>query len=91
MRIFYSDEAPIDTLLQISSGPVLDGDLVSKPARDEFVRLGLVARCEGYNIITAPGRMIIRALRLSRTPPSEQVKNLKVAFAEHAIPWPTQN
>lgn len=91
MRIFYSDEAPIDTLLQIASGPVLDGDLVSKPARDDFVRHGLVARCEGYNIITAIGRSVIRMLRLTRTPPSEQIENLKVAFAEHSIPWPTQN
>lgn len=67
MRIFYSDEGPIDTLLQIHAGPVWDGDLVSKQARDSFVAAGWVARCEGYNIITMTGRDLIKRLCLCRT------------------------
>lgn len=66
MRTFYSDEGPIDTLLQIHEGPVWDGDLVSKSARDTFVHAGWVARCEGYNIITMMGRDVIKRLRLRR-------------------------
>lgn len=88
MRIFYSDEGPIDTLLQIAAGPVWDGDLVSKQDRSEFVRLGWVDRCQGYNIITSDGRAVIKALKLMREPTPEQVDNLKVAFIEHDIPWP---
>ncbi len=47
MRIFYSNEAPIDTLLQIAERPTRDGDLVSKPARDAFVSLGWVGPVRG--------------------------------------------
>ena len=90
MRIFYSDEGPIDTLLQIAGGPVLDGDLVSKSDRSAFAKLGWVAQCQGFNIITPEGRAVIRALKLSRTPTPRQVKNLKAAFHEHRIPWPAK-
>lgn len=68
MRTLYWDEAPIDTLLQIEKGPVADGNLISKTHRSEFFRLGWVARCEGWNIITPRGREVIHALRLSRFP-----------------------
>lgn len=66
MRMFYFDEAPIDTLLQIASRPVFDGDLVSKPARDKFVQLDWVARCHGWNVITTAGGKAIDALALRR-------------------------
>lgn len=68
MRLFYYDEAPIDTLLQIAAGPVRDGDLVSKSARDTFVQLELVARCHGWTIITPAGQSIVKALALTRAP-----------------------
>ncbi len=67
MRLFYFDEAPIDTLLQVAAAPVCDGDLVSKPARDKFVQLDWVARCQGWNIITSGGQKAIDALALRRT------------------------
>lgn len=66
MRLFYFDEAPIDTLLQIAAAPVRDGDLVSKGDRDKFVQLDWVARCHGWNIITTPGMKAIDALALRR-------------------------
>ena len=91
MRIFYYDEAPIDTLLQIAEKPIWDGNLVSKSDRSEFVRLGWVDRCQGWNIITNAGREIIKALKLSRRPKLsdvERAENLKVAFVEHHIPYP---
>lgn len=50
MRVFYSDEG----------APVWDGNLISKSARNDFVNLGWVARCEGYNIITALGSSVMR-------------------------------
>lgn len=68
MRLFYHDEAPVDTLLQIAAAPVRDGDLVSKTARDTFVQIELVARCHGWNIITPAGQSIVRALALCRPP-----------------------
>ena len=67
MRLFYLDEGPIDTLLQIAERPIADGDLVSKRARDTFEQLDLVARCHGWNVITAEGRKIIGALAIRRT------------------------
>lgn len=66
MRKFYKDEAPIDTLLQISKSPVWDGDLVSKPARDKFHSSGWIDRCQGFNIITPDGRKAIDLLSLTR-------------------------
>lgn len=66
VRLFYFDEAPIDTLLQIAAKPVADGDLVSKTARDKFVQLDWVARCHGWNVITAAGQKAIEALALRR-------------------------
>ena len=66
MRRFYSDEGPLDTLLQIAAAPVQDGDLVGKQCRDDFHRLGWVERCHGWNIITPLGQRVVRALRLSR-------------------------
>jgi len=66
MRIFYDDEGPIDTLLQIADGPVWDGDLVSKSCRDSLVGSGWVVRCCGYNILTAEGNVVITTLRLKR-------------------------
>lgn len=66
MRLFYLDEGVLDTLLQIADGPVQDGNLVSKQHRSEFVKLGWVVQCEGYNIITQLGRQVISTLRLCR-------------------------
>lgn len=71
MRRFYYDEGPIDTLLQIAAAPVSDGDLVSKSARDTFVKLEWVARCQGWNIITDQGRVAVKALALGREAPCD--------------------
>lgn len=55
-----------DCLLQIYDGPTWDGDLVSKDARNAFVRRGWVARCEGWNVITDTGRGVVDGLRIRR-------------------------
>lgn len=68
MRLFYNDEGPIDTLLQIAERPIQDGDLVGKSARDILVQMDWVARCHGWNIITPAGQKAIAALRLCRMP-----------------------
>lgn len=68
MRQFYNDEGPIDTLLQIAKAPVRDGDLVSKIARTEFVRLGWAYHCNGWNVILPAGEMTVHALKLTRDP-----------------------
>jgi hypothetical protein len=68
MRTFYTDEGPIDTLLQIAAKPVWDGDLISKASRSEFVQLGWVAQSHGWNIITPDGEAVVKALRLAREP-----------------------
>jgi len=65
--LFYVNEGPIDTLLQIAGSPVRDGDLVSKQARDSFVENGWVQRSEGWNIITKVGERAVHALALCRT------------------------
>ena len=67
MRRFYRDEAPLDTLLQIERQPVWDGNLVSKSARDDFVKLGWVIKCEGWNVLSKLGREVCTALSLERT------------------------
>lgn len=36
-------------------GPTWDGDIVSKPDRDELVGLGLAERVNGFNFITRAG------------------------------------
>jgi hypothetical protein len=47
-------------------GPTYDGDLISKAARDELVRLGLAARCEGYNFLTVAGVAIALEAKMDR-------------------------
>ena len=83
MRLFYTDEGPIDQLLQIATAPVWDGDLISKEHRTAFVNAGWVAQCEGWNIITPEGEHVIRLLKLKR--PSK-ADNLRRAFVENDIP-----
>lgn len=55
-----------DCLLQIYEEPTWDGDLVSKSARDGFVKRGWVRRCEGFNIITGEGRSVVEGLKIRR-------------------------
>lgn len=47
--------ATIDTLIQLSKGPVWDGNLISKHDRDELVKNGWVARTLGFNFLTEDG------------------------------------
>jgi hypothetical protein len=96
MRIFYDDEGPIDTLLQISEGPVWDGDLVSKCCRDALVDRGWVDRCQGYNILTPVGNAVITTLRLKRmqmvAPPGKPFVDGNERLGQQAsggIPRPT--
>lgn len=64
MRNFLLAEAPVETLLQIREKPVRDGDLVCKIARDTHFKMGWVARCEGWNVITPAGEAVVEALKL---------------------------
>lgn len=66
MRVFYSNEGPLDTLLQIAERPVQDGDLIGKSCRDVFVANGWVTRVGGWNILTAAGENVIQSLCLRR-------------------------
>jgi hypothetical protein len=70
MRRFYTDEAPIDTLLQLFERAdlgVWDGDLISKCDRDSFVLMDWCARDDrGMNYITAHGCRVVNALKLAR-------------------------
>lgn len=45
----------IQQLKQIATGPVWDGNLISKDARDQLHRYGLVARTHGWNVLTEKG------------------------------------
>lgn len=83
MRIFYEDEGPTDTLLQVAAGPVRDGDLVSKTCRDEFVKHGWAAHCHGWNVITPVGENAIRMLKLRR-PRSKDAEALPMTAT---APW----
>lgn len=85
MRIFYEDEGPIDTLLQIAAGPVRDGDLVSKPCRDAFVKHGWVAQCHGFNVVTPVGENAVRLLGLKRSRPKDAEALPMTATAP--LPW----
>lgn len=43
---------------------VCDGDLISKPDRDDFVNKGLIIRSNGYNIISARGIEYLEQLNI---------------------------
>lgn len=64
MRHFYRDEGPIETLLQITRQPIRDGELIDKAARTDFVQLGWVAQCHGWNVVTLEGEKVVKALKL---------------------------
>ena len=56
----------IEQLLQLSTGHVWDGNLISKHDRDELVKAGLVARCEGWNFLTTEGIKYVVNLNMLR-------------------------
>jgi|DEB19_MinimDraft_3_1074340.scaffolds.fasta_scaffold53106_3 hypothetical protein len=45
----------IELLNYLLKGPIWDGNLPSKHDRDELCKAGLIARCEGFNFLTAEG------------------------------------
>lgn len=45
---------PIETLIQCLR-IVFDGDIICKEDRDFYVKVGLIVRVEGYNIISQDG------------------------------------
>ena len=45
----------IDQLIQLAKGPVWDGNLIGKTARDGLVKSGLVDRSGGWNFLTKKG------------------------------------
>lgn len=45
----------IDQLIQLAKGPVWDGNLIGKTARDRLVVAGLVCRWGGWNFLTKDG------------------------------------
>ena len=42
-------------LCQLIHGPVWDGNLMSKSARDDLVKSGLVLRVAGWNVLSVEG------------------------------------
>lgn len=73
MRIFYTDEAYIETLLQIALRPTKAENLVSQPAGTEFYKNRWTEYCHGYYIITPAGQEVIDTLRL-KLPPAPAFK-----------------
>ena len=45
----------LEEFKQICAGPVWDGDLLSKDARDALVNMGYIARASGWNILAEAG------------------------------------
>ena len=54
----------LEPFLQIYRAPVYDHDLLDNKARDAFVRMGWVARCHGWNILTDEGERVFTALNV---------------------------
>lgn len=70
MRRFYTDEGPIDQLLQLYEAGktgVWDGNLIGKRARDHFLQLGWCERMGGgFNVLTLAGARVVEVLKLAR-------------------------
>ena len=49
------DSVDCDQLHQLVQGPIWDGNLISKHARDRLVQYGLVDRAEGFNFLIKAG------------------------------------
>lgn len=58
---------PVEMLIQIAEHPQPDSKVDSRTAI-EMEKAGLVARCEGWNIITAYGKVLISLLQLRPKP-----------------------
>jgi hypothetical protein len=41
-------QCDVDAIQQLKQGPVWDGDLISKPARNQLVKLGIAQRCRMF-------------------------------------------
>lgn len=59
--------AKIDQFEQFCRGPIADGDLVSKDARDRLLRQQLIVRENGFNALSADGLRFATALGLIRS------------------------
>lgn len=55
-----------ETVRALARGPLWDGDLPSKAARDELERRGLVGRWEGWNFLAPSGVRLASSLGLLR-------------------------
>lgn len=56
----------IEILNQLTRGPVWDGNLVSKDARDALFRAGLVGKHDGWNFLTSLGVSVCIGIGLLR-------------------------
>jgi len=55
----------IEQLLQLFNGVTWDGDLISKPDRDELIKIGLSDKAGGgFNYITGKGIQYLSDLKL---------------------------
>jgi len=52
---FEISEIEMEQFLHFRSGPIWDGNLISKSARDKLVDIGLVERCKGFQFLTHRG------------------------------------
>ena len=53
----------LEQLLHFRFGPVWDGNLISKEARNHLVKSGFVTRCQGFQMLTEKGVEILVNLR----------------------------
>ena len=53
---------------QLADGPVCDGDLISKAARNWLVVNQFVFKIHGWNVLQKPLNMVARTLKLSLSP-----------------------
>ncbi len=50
-----TETAELRQLAQLIEGPIWDGDLINKLARDSLLKTGLIGRLNGWNFLTEAG------------------------------------
>ncbi len=54
----------IDQLMQLATGPIWDGNLISKNNRDDLVSCGYAMRTRGYTLLTKHGLNVLLNIHL---------------------------
>lgn len=61
---FTVTEVEMEQFCHFRSGPIWDGNLISKAARDKLVDFGLVDRAKGFQFLTVAGIELLVDLKL---------------------------